>query len=298
MFEVWLHFFSIMINTFPDNKADALLEHTIMLFNDIIKKKVTPTKNGFNKLIKSCARASLAKMAVKVFKSMPDKFKEDYMYYYSLIHGFEIESQVKFRRKESVLQTDNTEYVFNLIERNLMIPFVVCILCRLKGLERLIKVEEVLLAFGRKTENEYITCPYCNGKFIPFIHLIDEENEKFIVTESFILMSPVALIKEIDKIIKQYGDRHFFFSDYFRKAETSHIFWNIVFYVNVMNLPHYVLAVNNSEDQINHIIEQLRHRNMNDTNEMNYSFRLNTVHSEAISRNHSIASYSALLKRS
>lgn len=75
--------------------------------------------------------------------------------------------------------------------------------------------------------------------------------------ETVNLLSPVVLLKEVDNLIKNKGEKYFFISEWYKHKEHKQIFWNIVYYFNVLKLPTFVLTYIKNEFLINDILEDL-----------------------------------------
>jgi len=75
--------------------------------------------------------------------------------------------------------------------------------------------------------------------------------------DSVKLLSPVVLLKEVDNLIKNHGEKYFFSSDYYIHKDHRQIFWNIAYYFEILNLPTFPLYIQKDEDELNILIEQL-----------------------------------------
>ncbi len=109
----------------------------------------------------------------------------------------------------------------------------------------------------------------------------------------------MALIKNIDSLIEQFGEKYLFISDYYNDPELRIIFWNIAYYFQLFNLPNFVMSLQKSEEYLNKLVEDLKFirenpkkRSFLNTNG-SVSNRVNSVGSDLISRKQSTASNDA-----
>ncbi len=75
--------------------------------------------------------------------------------------------------------------------------------------------------------------------------------------ETVNLLSPVVLLKEVDNVIKNKGEKYFFITEWFKHKEHKQIFWNIVYYFNVLKLPSFVLTYIKNDIVLIDILEDL-----------------------------------------
>lgn len=146
---------------------------------------------------------------------------------------------------------------------------------------------------------KYSVCSYCYAKFIPHLYIVYENQQNLESLDEIELRSPMALIKNIDSLIEQYGEKYLFISDYYNDPELKIIFWNIAYYFQLFNLPNFVMSLQKSEEYLNKLVEDLKFirenpkkRNFLNTNG-SVSNRVNSVASELNSRKHSTASNDA-----
>ena len=71
-------------------------------------------------------------------------------------------------------------------------------------------------------------------------------------------MSPIVLLKEVDNLIKNLGEKYFFISEWYKHKDHKQIFWNIVYYFNVLGLPTHVLTFISDELLIREVISELQ----------------------------------------
>ena len=75
--------------------------------------------------------------------------------------------------------------------------------------------------------------------------------------ETVNLLSPVVLLKEVDQLIKNQGERYFFTSDWYKHKQHKQIFWNIVYYFNLFHLPTFILTFLKDESLIIENLEDM-----------------------------------------
>jgi hypothetical protein len=92
----------------------------------------------------------------------------------------------------------------------------------------------------RKNEENYSICPNCLCKFDPKIFYLDKEQDDLNLKE-INLYNPMLLTKKIDEIIKNYGELYFY-----KENDWSELYWNIIFYFQLFDLPTCVLYVQNN----------------------------------------------------
>ena len=96
-----------------------------------------------------------------------------------------------------------------------------------------------------------------NFSFKCRLYIINSLNKTTIeIIETMNLLSPVVLLKEVDNLIKNRGEKYFFSPFYIHK-EQKHIFWNIVYYFKILQLPLYVMTPLRNDSFINPILVEL-----------------------------------------
>ena len=69
IYEIWFNFFAFSLKFYDDNTAIQLMNYAIIIIEDLItRKKITPSKNLFTKLVKSCLRTALTQFVKKLLK--------------------------------------------------------------------------------------------------------------------------------------------------------------------------------------------------------------------------------------
>ena len=84
------------------------------------------------------------------------------------------------------------------------------------------------------------------------------------IRETVNLLSPVVLLKEVENLTRNLGEKYFFISEWYKHKDHKQIFWNIVYYFNVLGLPTYVLTYINDELIMRDIMDNLK-KQMNQT---------------------------------
>ena len=103
-----------------------------------------------------------------------------------------------------------------------------------------------------------LNSPLSNYLYINRIYIIYDNNQKSLdIMETVGMLSPVVLLKEVDNLIKNKGEKYFFISEWYKHREHKQIFWNIVYYFNVLKLPTFVLTYIKNEIVINGILDEL-----------------------------------------
>jgi len=105
---------------------------------------------------------------------------------------------------------------------------------------------------------KYSLCSFCYTKYIPHLYLVYDNQQNMDSLDLIELRSPMSLIKQIDSIIEQYGEKYLFISDYFNDPELKIIFWNIAYYFQLFNLPNFVMSYQKNEDYLNKLVEDLK----------------------------------------
>jgi hypothetical protein len=77
------------------------------------------------------------------------------------------------------------------------------------------------------------------------------------IIEVINLLSPVVLLKEVDNLIKNQGEKYFFLSDYYLHKDHKHIFWNMVYYFKLLQLPLFVMTGIRNEAKLSLILDEL-----------------------------------------
>jgi hypothetical protein len=157
---------------------------------------------------------------------------------------------------------DNSALVYSnqiqdLISGTIFMLYDYCPNCLRKQSKGKMSVEEILAGFKKEKSTFHTTCNICLTKMFPKIYFLNNNSHGLDQINSVNFLSPLVLIKEVDNLIKNYGEKHYYLSDYFKHNEQKHIFWNLVFYFGVLGLPTFVLYLMRKEEKINILIESL-----------------------------------------
>lgn len=133
-----------------------------------------------------------------------------------------------------------------LINSSIFVPYEFCAGCFKSGKSpKKLGFIDIISGFSRNSQAqaEYSVCNYCYAKISPKLYIVFENQTNLENVEIVNLISPVKLTSEIDCIIKEKGDKYFFLSDYHNHAQHREVFWNILFYFQMFNLPTVVLTL-------------------------------------------------------
>jgi hypothetical protein len=242
----------------------------------------------YSKLIRSCSRHSLnAVLKDIVFKNIPQNLLNSQSFsahaYMNGIYDKETTSSknedhvnnstVNFRtnrssrymkysmRYSNLPSNDNSFLVFSnqiqdLIASTIFMLYDYCPNC-LRKTKAKISVEEILAGFKKERSTFFTVCNVCFTKMFPRIYFINTKTQNLDKINSVNFLSPIVLLKEVDNLIQNYGEKHYYISDYFKHNEHKHIFWNLVFYFGILGLPCFVLYILKNEDKIKTLMESL-----------------------------------------
>jgi len=146
-----------------------------------------------------------------------------------------------------------------LIKSSIFIPYEYCAGCfKIVNTPKKLSFIDIISGFRRNLEAEYSICNMCYSKIHPKLYIIFENQTNLDNIETSNLISPVKLINEIDNIIKNHGDKYFFLNDYHNKPQHREIFWNILFYFQLLNLPTIVMALQQDIIKLRSAIEEMK----------------------------------------
>jgi hypothetical protein len=94
--------------------------------------------------------------------------------------------------------------------------------------------------------------------FIRIYIVYDNYETSLDIRETVNLLSPVVLLKEVENLIKNQGEKYFFITEWYKHKDHKQIFWNIVNYFNVLGLPTVVLTYVSDELILRDILEDLQ----------------------------------------
>ena len=264
IYDIWFTFFSFVLNIYDDNQAIIMMDYALRLLEHLIDNlKICPTRNLFSKIIKSCTRPALNPFIKQILIMVKDAnkgqskynslFHNDYLnglYFLtenvgqsilgaSLNNSLLLINTMRTSVINEMKKTDsNIELELNKI---IFMTYNICQNClKLKKVTN-ISFDEILSGFiMRKNEENYSICPNCLCIFEPKIFYFDKEQDDLDLKE-INLYNPMLLIKKIDEIIKNYGELYFY-----KENDWNELYWNIIFYFQLLDLPTCVLYVQNN----------------------------------------------------
>ena len=233
--------------------------------NDYLK--ISPSRNLFSKIIKSCARNALnpfVKQLLNIVKNVnKSKSRFNSLFHNEYLNGLyfltenvnteiirdSITNSTMFKNtmRSSVVRemkkTDNN--IENRLKNIIFMTYNLCENCLNKmGVVKCVSFDEILAGFVMKNKDEINSiCSNCLNFFEPKIYYI-ERNQENLDLKEIKFLSPMKLVELIDNIIKEKGEISFY-----RENEWSDVYWNIVFYFQLFDLPTCVLYVQNKMDK-------------------------------------------------
>ena len=134
-----------------------------------------------------------------------------------------------------------------LLEEVIFLTYEMCPIC-IKTNKKIkkITIEQILAGFSRGKSFYSSICPNCFNKIFPKIYFLKKTQQNLEV-QSVNFLSPLVLVKEIENIIKNHSEEYFFLESFYNYQR--HIFWNLVFYFKLFNLPTFVLYIDNKDEQ-------------------------------------------------
>ena len=149
-------------------------------------------------------------------------------------------------------KTDNS--VQNKLKKIIFLTYNLCENCLKKTKETIgIYFDEILAGFILKNNQEIKSvCSNCLNYFVPKIYFLEEDQDDLNLKELNFL-SPMNLIEKIDTIIKSRGEISFY-----KENEWSEIYFNIIFYFELFDLPNCVLYVQNKMSKFEKIKNELK----------------------------------------
>ena len=277
IYDIWFTFFSFVLNIYEDNQAIIMMDYGISLIEYLTDKlKITPTRNLFSKIIKSCGRACLNPFVKQILimikninKGKPkynSLFHNDYLngiYFLTQNVGHNslaaslTNSRLLTNTFKSTVIKEMKQSNYNINSNLKTIIFMSYNLCQnclmTKCITKKIPFDEILSGFiMRKNNDNTSICSQCLNRFEPKIFYL-ENNQEDLNLKEITLYSPMELIKKIDEIIKEKGEIYFY-----QENNWSDIYWNIIFYFELFDLPTCVLYVENDIEKFEKINKKLR----------------------------------------
>ena len=279
IYDIWFTFFSFVLNVYEDNQAIILMDFALTLIEDLYnKKKISPTRNLFSKILKSCGRTCLTPFVKKMLTIANKVYKNsklNSLFHNAYLNGLYALSEnvndnfgsclvssltnslllVNSLRQSIIQEIQKTHFnIENKLTHIIFIPYNICENClQNKSIIKKIFYSEILSGFINNVNDyeNYSVCTTCFAKFIPKIYFFtDDQDNLFIQEKNF--FSPKILIKEIDEFIKNKGEIGFYQND-----EWTDIYWNLIFYFQLFDLPNFVLYVQNNMDKFEVLKNQL-----------------------------------------
>ena len=276
IYDMWFTFFSFVLNIYEDNQAIIMMDYALSLIEYLSNKlKIIPTRNLFSKLIKSCGRNCLNPfikqmliMVKNINKGKPkfnSLFHNDYLnglYYLTQNVGITslgaslINSNLLMNTLRSTIINKMRESNYNIeseLKNTIFISYNLCQNClMLKCITKKISYDEILAGFiNIKTNDNSSICSNCLIRFEPKIYFLEKSQDNLNLKEKN-FYSPIELIRKIDEIIKDKGEIYFY-----QKNEWDDIYWNIIFYFELFDLPTCVLFVQNNMEKFEKIKNKL-----------------------------------------
>ena len=268
IYDIWFTFFSFVLNIYEDNQSIIMMDYALFLveyLNDYLK--ISPSRNLFSKIIKACARNALnpfVKQLLNIVKNInKSKSRFNSLFHNEYLNGLyfltenvnteilrdSITNSTMFKNtmRASVVRemkkTDNN--IENRLKNIIFMTYNLCENCLNKmGVVKCVSFEEILAGFVMKNKEEINSiCSNCLNLFEPKIYFI-EKNQENLDLKEITFLSPMKLVELIDNIIKEKGEISFY-----RENEWSDVYWNIVFYFQLFDLPTCVLYVQNNMDK-------------------------------------------------
>ena len=264
IYDIWFTFFSFVLNIYDDNQAIIMMDYALRLLEYLINNlKISPTRNLFSKIIKSCARPALNPFIKQILLLVKDinkgqskynsLFHNDYLnglYFLTenvgqSILGASLNNSlllINTMRTSVINEMKKTDSNIELKLNNIIfMTYNICQNCLKSKKVINISFDEILSGFIlRKSEENYSICSNCLCLFEPKIFYLDKEQDDLNLKE-INLYNPMLLTKKIDEIIKNYGELFFY-----KENDWNELYWNIIFYFQLFDLPTCVLYVQNN----------------------------------------------------
>jgi pentatricopeptide repeat protein len=223
-------------------QASELLDLGLMILESMKKKGIKPDEEIYRRLIEACGHCGLKGRVLNLFKLMKNHgFEPD-----ACTHGVYVKAVAEGQKYRRILENmKNNEPSSASLSRSLDLESCVFVTANeCPSCETLLNVSEIIEGWERSYVVFTTTCPldYCGAKFVPrFKVLMDrglghEEGENVIEVE---FLSPLMLRKEIESLI--YSEGEAFLADRETCEKHKVIFWNMVLYFEMLQLPKFFL---------------------------------------------------------
>ena len=277
IYDIWFTLFSFVLNIYEDNQAIIMMDYALFLVEYLNNNlKVTPSRTLFSKIIKACARNALnpfVKQILILVKNInKDKSRFNSLFHNDYLNGLYFltenvntgitrdsltnSSLLKNTMRASVInemrKTDND--IKNKLKKIIFLTYNLCENC-LSKLEKIkcVSYEEILAGFiMKKPEENKTVCYNCLNLFEPKIFFI-ESNQNNLDLKEINFLSPMQLVNRIDNIIKEKGEISFY-----KENDWNEVYWNIIFYFELFDLPTCVLYVQNNMDKFEKLKNELK----------------------------------------
>ena len=283
IYEIWFHFFSFVIHFYGDKESILLMDYGLFLMEDLYNnKKITPTRNLFCKLFKSCGRNKLSVITKKILlfvnqiyknSKYSNLFHNSYLSgLYSLTENFETNSNITIPSANSYLnitsiRTNILNEIYSddydskmTIDNILFLDSKICPNCvKNKTKIRKIYPEHIFAGFNFEKNKICIICPECLAKIEPLLYYL-KKSQSSLKAHKFTLIPPFKLIEDIDILINQEREIYFYKKTEAEKlADFMNIYLSIIFYFQLFDLPLFVLYTPKTSDKnfINKISEEI-----------------------------------------
>jgi hypothetical protein len=146
-----------------------------------------------------------------------------------------------------------------LINSSIFVPYEFCAGCFKRGKSpKKLGFIDIISGFRRDLKADYSICNYCYAKISPKLYIVFENQTNLDNVEIANLISPVKLTSEIDNIIKEKGDKYFFIGEFHNHAEHREIFWNILFYFQLLSLPTVVMTLQQDLTKLRAAVDEMQ----------------------------------------
>ena len=285
IYDIWFTFFSFVLNIYEDTQSIILMDYALSLIEYLSKTlKIIPTRNLFSKIIKSCARNSLNPFIKQLLIMVKDVnkgnskfnalFHNDYLnglYFLTenvgqnLISGPITNSRFLMNTMRTSIITEMKNNDFNIeseLNKIIFMTYNICENCLMsKCISKALCYDEILSGFiMRKGDDNTSICSNCLNRFEPKIYFL-VKNQKDLNLKEINFYSPMELVKKIDEIINLKGQIYFY-----KEKNWSDVYWNIIFYFQLFDLPTCVLYVQNNIEKfekIKNILKENKKRKFN-----------------------------------
>ena len=263
IYEIWYNFFSYSIHFYEKERSKELMNYAIFLLEDLIQKKIIPTRNLFSKLFKACGRNQLSSYTKTVLslvnsvykKSSSVLFQNAYLNGYYALTGINsnTNNSINISLTHSIFNVSNIRTIimdnkkaqnidfYKNIDDYIFLTENYCPYCT-TNIQKIqfISIEELLAGFNKDINKKDSICPNCHNLITPYIYYLNMK-EKKIDIKRFELLTPYKIINEIDEINKKFGEYYFYLNN--KDNTMDNIYKNIIFYFKLFDLPLFVLSI-------------------------------------------------------